>query len=85
MNVRCDPDKGGCGTLFTVGAISCPNCQRPAEEIGTANTEGLQPRELAAVGESEPEPVIAEQRTRVAPRRRSGGDQNEQNSNDTDE
>lgn len=48
MNVRCDPDQGGCGTLFTIGAAICPNCQRDADEVGVLNENGEQPKVLGA-------------------------------------
>jgi len=46
---RCDPDDGGCGTLFAFDLLSCPHCQReraadPAPDDAGTETEQRQTR-----------------------------------------
>lgn len=49
MNQLCDPRKSGCGTLFTVGAERCPNCQKSARRVGRLNVDGATHAELVGV------------------------------------
>jgi hypothetical protein len=38
---RCDPERDGCGTAFSVTLDACPHCSIPAAETtGVANEEG---------------------------------------------